>query len=149
MLAGEFCPPANLTQKSIIILPKGHPLQQFIGTQYEKTLVDYLGTYSTLVFSGDSNRDTAMLSAHSCPIHATVQDTGEIYDPTLNMLRNDAEILLTQASSLLATLPPESEQAAALLSSINSLTNLLATNASGEQLAQGMGMVTQAMANAN
>jgi hypothetical protein len=65
------------------------------------------------------------------------------------MLRNDAEILLTQASSLLATLPPESEQAAALLSSINSLASLLASNASSEQLAQGMGMVTQAMANAN
>ena len=149
MLAGEFCPPENLTQKSIIILPNGHPLQQFIGTQYEQTLVDYLGTYSTLVFSGDSARDTAMLSAHTCPIHATAQDTGEIYDPTLNMLRNDAEILLTQASSLLATLPPESEQAAALLSSINSLASLLASNASSEQLAQGMGMVTQAMANAN
>jgi penicillin-binding protein 1A len=55
MLAGQYCPPASLISKAIVILPQGHPLQRFVGTQYESVLTDYLGPYATLLFSGDPN----------------------------------------------------------------------------------------------
>ncbi|MDO5022332.1 MAG: transglycosylase domain-containing protein [Eubacteriales bacterium] len=145
MLAGEFCPINSRINKSIVILPAGHPLQSLIGTQYENTLADYLGPYSNLAFTGDTARDRAMLSAHTCPIHNSPMDSQQ-FDPMRDMLRQDAELLLNQAGMLLGSIPQEIPEAQNLLSAMNALTQALAQNADGEQIANAMAALTQAMA---
>jgi penicillin-binding protein 1A len=144
MLAGEFCPMGSRVNKSIIILPMGHPLQKYIGTQYENTLTDYLGPYANLLFTGDAMRDNAMLSSHTCPIHNSPQT--EQFDPMQDMLRTDAELLLSQAGSLLSSIPQDSPEAQNLLNAMNLLTQTLAQGGDSTATATAMAELTQAMA---
>lgn len=146
MLAGQFCPPASLISKAIVILPQGHPLQRFVGTQYESVLTDYLGPYATLLFSGDPNYNTAMLSAHTCPIHQTPGDYTQ--DSTAYLLLNDANTLLQAASGQLSHTSTDNPYYSELLNAINYLNSVVSSSPDTNTLAAAMAQLTQAMANA-
>lgn len=150
MLAGPYCPETSRSTKAIVILPQGHPLQRYSGTSFEQVLVDYLGPYATLPFTGDSGYDSAMLSQRTCTIHQTpgvpaVPDDGGM----TQLMQNDARQLLEAASAQWSALPAEHPGYVPLLNAINDLNALLSSGADSAALMDGMARLTQAMAQAH
>lgn len=79
-LAGPYC--YNTETKGVITLPSGHPLEKFLGTQYEDVLAEYLGSYA--VYG----------SNETCSLHT-------YYTPDNSSLLSDAITLYNQAQSML------------------------------------------------
>ncbi len=150
MLAGPYCPETSRSAKAIVILPQGHPLQRYVGTKFESVLVDYLGPYATMPFTGDMNYDSAMLAQRTCNIHQTpdapqIQDDGGM----VQLMQNDARQLLEAASAQWSALAPEHPAYQNLLNAINDLNALLSSGADTAALMDGMARLTQAMAQAH
>lgn len=146
MLAGPYCPPETRAERGVTLLPGGHPLQSLLGTTYASALIDYLGPYATLRFTGDQNANAALLSAATCTLHQTQAGQG----PTAleQVLMSDAGLLLSQASVQLSTLPETHPARGELLSAINSLEVLLTQGPTTDTLVAAMSRLTQAMAGA-
>lgn len=142
MIAGPYCPPETQASRGVLVLPKGHPLERFAGTQYASVLSQYLGAYAALGFAGQGAG--ALHSAQTCTLHTQGGDYGQ--GLVTNTLLPDAQNLLVAASSQLAALPPGSPQHEGLLSAINNLNAVISQNPSLEALANAMGILTQAMA---
>ncbi|MDI9521232.1 MAG: transglycosylase domain-containing protein [Bacillota bacterium] len=143
-IAGPYCPPETVTAKGVLVLPLGHPLEKFAGTQYSNVLSEYLGSYSTIRFTDNLNANQALLSAATCSLHQHPSDlTGGIIG---NTLLPDAQNLIVQASQQLSALEQGTPQYDILLSAINNLNMVLNSNPGIEELANAMGQLTQAMA---
>ncbi len=144
MLAGLYCPPETRAERGITLLPGGHPLQSLLGTTYASALIDYLGPYATLRFTGDQNANAALLSAATCTLHQTPAGQG----PTAleQVLMSDASLLLSQASVQLSTLPETHPARGELLAAINALEVLLTQGPTADTLTTAMSRLTQAMA---
>lgn len=136
MIAGPYCP--SHASKGVIILPIGHPLYDYINTQYAGVLSDYLGDYAA---------NPSLLQSRTCTLH---QPGGSTYDQTIvnNTFLPDAQRLLSQAQTLLSTLTPDNPAYQPLLNAINNLSSVMSTNPTSEALAVAMGNLTLAMANA-
>ena len=102
MIAGPYCPPETQASRGVLVLPKGHPLERFAGTQYASVLSQYLGAYAALGFAGQGAG--ALHSAQTCTLHTQGGDYGQ--GLVTNTLLPDAQNLLVAASSQLAALPP-------------------------------------------
>ena len=146
LLASAGCP--NPQTAGVITLPVGHPLYDFIGTQYNDVLTKYLGRFATLRLSQDSNRNAAILSTVTCAQHAGNANGGQTAtDPTVrDQLLPDARRLLESARTLLSATSPDHPAYTALQSAIGSLTSVAASNPSADALMQAMAALTQAMA---
>ena len=143
MLASAYCP--TVSSRGVVILPLGHPLYGFIGTQYDSVLSDYLGQYATLRLTNDSTANSLLLGSMTCPVHGSGSGSYQqgIVD---NQLLPDAQRLLGQAQSQLAGLSPDHYAYSALASAINNLNSVIYANPTTDALAAAMGQLTQAMA---
>ena len=86
MLATEYCPYEAVEERGIVLIPKGHPLYNYIGS-YDNTIRDYLGEFATLTNTADVNR-------HVCQLH-------DAY--TASQQTSDLEALVSEAYSLTLT----------------------------------------------
>ena len=146
-LATEYCP--SVETASVITLPVGHPLYQFIGTEYESVLTEYLGSFASLRLSSDSNYNNALLSTLTCTVHsaATASGTAAVTDPVVrDQLLPDAQTLLTAAQAQLSALSPDHSGYAALQSAISNLSTVISGSPDATTLANAMSALTQAMA---
>ena len=146
MLATSGCP---YTQTAgVITIPPGHPLYQFIGTQYDSVLTKYLGSFASLRLTGDSNYNAAMVSTVTCTQHAPgAGGTQTATDPIVrDQLLPDARTLLQSAQALLSTLPADHPAYGALQGAISNLNAMLDTNPGASELMTAMSVLTQAMA---
>ena len=147
MLATAYCP--SHSTKGVVILPIGHPLYEYTTSQYAAVLTDYLGEYAALRLTSDANANAALLQSRTCVLHQ-YSSYGPTYEQTFvgQTLMPDAQRLLSQAQSQLASTPPDQPGYAALYAAISNLSMLLSSSPSSDQLAAAMGELTQAMANA-
>ena len=132
MLASGYCP--NVTTKGIVTIPYGHPLYQFIGTQYEDTLIQYLGS-SSVTASAVCTMHTEFSQQQSVP------DTG-----ASSAFYADAMNLITQAQNMMAVLDPNSAHYQNIQNAIAYLQAVLSTGGSQNDVISAMSQLTQAMA---
>ncbi len=146
LFASEYCP--QTTARGVVVLPSGHPLEQFIGTEYQGVLREYLGEFATIRLTGDANRNAALLSSAMCTLHQ-YQQPGAYTDPLVeSQFLPDARQLLSQASNQLLMLAPGTDAYNSLLSAINALNAVVNGSPSYDTLTAAMAQLTQAMANA-
>lgn len=130
-LASQYCP--NVVQKGVVVIPQGHPLYQFLGTQYQSVLEQYLG-------SSVSSTSTI------CPLHTSESSSGGNY-VVENTLIPDAQVLISQAQSMLSSMDAASEQYQSISNAIANLQNVISSGSpSTSDVAAAMGILTQAMA---
>ena len=130
-LAGPYC--YSTSTRGVVSIPVGHPLYNFLGTEYESTLRQYLGNSVT---SG---------SGATCSLHTSPSSGGN--SVVTNTLIPDAQTLLIQARNMLATLDPSWPQYAALDGAIANLEYVInLPSPTTSEVAGAMGQVTQAMA---
>ncbi len=127
--ASPYC--WNVADQGVITIPQGHPLYQFIGTEYEDVLIEYLGAFSVYGSSG------------TCSWHTTYQEAPMVE----NTLIPDALVLLSQAQNQLLTMDVYSESYSNLQSAITNLQWVISQDSpSTTEVAAAMGQLTQAMA---
>jgi penicillin-binding protein 1A len=145
MLASAYCPSHSV--KGVVILPIGHPLYEFADSAYGGVLADYLGEYAAMRLTADANANAQLLQARACPVH---QSYSSGYEQTIidSTLLPDAQRLLAQAQSQLASTPEDQPGYAGLYQAISQLAALINSNPSSSALAAAMANLTQAMANA-
>ncbi len=128
MAASAYC--ANVAEKGVISIPYGHPLYQFLGTQYEDVLIEYLG-------------ESCVSASHTCTWHTSYQENTTVE----NTLIPDALLLLTQAQNQLATMDVYSTAYSNLQSAVTNLQYVISqANPSQAEVAWAMAQLTQAMA---
>ena len=128
MAASPYC--TNVQEKGVITIPYGHPLYDFIGTQYEDVLIEYLGAAS--VMSGGD----------VCTWHTAYEESYTVE----NTLIPDALMLLAQASNQLITMDEYSWEYSNLQSAITNLQYVITQqNPTQTEVALAMAMLTQAM----
>ena len=128
MTASDYC--YNVEERGVVNIPYGHPLYQFLGTQYEDVLAEYLGASAVY---GSQGR---------CSWHTTYQESTTVE----NTLIPDALMLLAQAQNQLITMDVYSSAYSNLQSAITNLQYVIGqANPSQAEVATAMAMVTQAM----
>ena len=146
MIATAFCP--SHASKGVVLVPLGHPLYDFIGTQYASVLSDYLGEYATLRLTQDGNANAALLQSRACTLHAA--GTPATYEQSIvqNQLIPDAQRLIANAQRQLSAMGETHPYYQMLLSAINNLNSILASSPTSAALEAAMAALTQAMASA-
>lgn len=146
MLATEFCPSVTVDNRGVIVIPKGHPLYNLIGSKYDDTLKKYLGDFATLRYTTDANQNAVLNRSVACTMHNANTSQGSNY-VVENTLRPDAERLLAQAQSDLNGLESGSDAYNMLQNAINNLQGALnQQDVSTATLTTAMTYLTQAMA---
>jgi hypothetical protein len=129
MTASAYC--YNVEERGVVSIPGGHPLQPFLGTQYEDVLAEYLGASSVY---GSQGR---------CSWHTSYRESTTVE----NTLIPDALMLLAPAQNMLITMDPYSTQFSNLQSAVTNLQYVIGQpNPSQSEVATAMAMVSQAMA---
>ena len=156
MLASLFCP--NVVNQSVITIPYGHPLHQFLGTQYQDVLNQYLGTYATTTSTVCSLHTSSSspyaydvpggtgpsgMPSSAMPGQADTPSQGET---SASPFTADAQQLLVQAEAMLGTLDPTGEQYARVLSACEVVRQALSSETSQSDLITAMSQLTMAMA---
>ncbi len=133
MTAGPYC--TNTATRSVISIPAGHPLYQFLNTRYEDTIRKYLTLSSAT-------------GGQLCTIHSTYAPQADPAADTSGLAyAGDARSLIEAGRARLATLDPASAQAAAIRNAIDALEALMARSAYGQtEIFAAMGVLSQAMA---
>ena len=130
MLASPYCP--QTVTRGVVVLPVGHPLYSYLGTQYQSEIEKYLGT-------------TAATSGQVCSWH-TSENQGGGMSATTAMLVADAAELVTQAREQMYRLDPGSGQAQAISAAVQTLESLISQpSPSPSEVAAAMATLTQAM----
>ncbi len=143
MLASASCP--DTVTRSAVLIPSGHPLYRFLGTEYEGVLADYLGTFATLRMTDDTYTNSVLLQSMVCTAHANAYPGGALQAD--ESLTSDAYLLLNSALSLLNVTPAEAAGYSALVDAYNTLGQTLSGGYfTNEQLYAQMSRLTQAMA---
>ncbi|MBO4836698.1 MAG: transglycosylase domain-containing protein [Clostridia bacterium] len=148
-IASSGCPSR---QAGIIILPPGHPLYDFIGTQYEDVLTKYLGRFAVVRTTGDENYNRRILAASACTVHGAYGGGYDNIQPVItdplvrDQLLPDARSLLASAQSLLQSLPYGHPAYAGLQNAIDNLNNVIGGSPTASVLTNAMAVLTQAMA---
>lgn len=86
LLATDYCPSYSVETRGIVLIPRGHPLYDYIDT-YGDTIRKYLGEFATLKSTND-------IANHICPIH-------DAY--TASQQPSELESIVSDASSLVYT----------------------------------------------
>ncbi len=127
MIASAYC--YNVEDQGVVTIPYGHPLYQFLGTQYEDVLAEYLGASS-------------VNSSVECTWHTSYQESATVE----NTLIPDALVLLAQAQNQLITMDESSYAYSALQSAVTNLQYVISQpSPSQSEVAMAMAQVTQAM----
>ncbi len=127
MIASPYC--YNTEDQGVVTIPYGHPLYQFLGTQYEDVLAEYLGASS-------------VYGSVECSWHTSYQESATVE----NTLIPDALVLLAQASNQLITMDEYSMAYSNLQSAITNLQYVISQQSpSQSEVALAMAQVTQAM----
>lgn len=95
LLATEYCPSGVVDNRGIVLIPRGHPLYNSIGS-YGSTIRKYLGEFATL-------QSTEDIADHICQLHneyTASQTTSE-----LEMLVDEAYQLTLTAYQLVGSAP--------------------------------------------
>lgn len=95
LLATEYCPGQSVQTKGIVLIPRGHPLYNYIDS-YGSTIRKYLGEFATL-------KSTSDIASHICQLHDayTIQQTQD----DLNAIVSDAYNLTLTAYQLVGSAP--------------------------------------------
>ncbi len=155
MLAGPYCP--HTETSGVISLPHGHPLEKFIGTEYQGVLEDYLGV--TVSGSRTCTWHTAPQTpapsvtedpyayegGWTYPAQITTDDEPQDGEMSLDALRDSAQSLIISATGRLSQLPAGSDSYYSLYTAIQNLVMQLNANAGADALAEAMSYVQQAM----
>lgn len=127
LMANTTCP---ISVSGVVQIPVGHPLYQFLGTEYEETLRQYLG--SNVAGSGNV-----------CPVDHGAGGQGG----SSSEFVGGANQLLSQARNMLATMDASTVQYMNVLNAVNSLQAIVDAGAPDQNALIGaMGILTQAMA---
>lgn len=128
MAASAYC--TNVADKGVITIPYGHPLYQFLGTQYEDVLIEYLG-------------ESCVSASTVCTWHTSYQESTTVE----NTLIPDALTLLAQAQNQLAAMDVYSTAYSNLQSAVTNLQYVISqSNPTQSEVALAMAQLTQAMA---
>ena len=140
-LASPYCP--NVISRGVIVIPSGHPLYKFIGTEYESVLSQYLGSSATIKYDGSGN---VISGGQVCTVHGAGTSSGGNY-VVENTLIPDAQLLIQQAQAQLNNMDASSANYAVLQSAISNLQSVISSsNPSTTEVAAAMGQLTTAMA---
>ncbi len=95
LLATEYCPSQSVQTKGVVLIPRGHPLYNYIDS-YGSVIRQYLGEFATL-------KSTSDIASHICQLHDayTVQQSQD----ELNAIVNDAYNLTLTAYQLVGSSP--------------------------------------------
>ena len=86
LLATQYCPSGSVQSRGIVLIPRGHPLYNYIGS-YGGTIRQYLGEFATLTSTEDVNR-------HVCNLHDAYTATAQ---------PSETEMLISEAYQLTLT----------------------------------------------
>ena len=127
--ASPYC--SYVTQKGVIQLSAGQYLSQFIGTEYQSVLEDYLA------LSTDNGGAT-------CSLHGGGQSVngGSVLP---NRQAEDAARIIAAAQQQLAGMDPMSAQYSNIVNAATYLQSLLDSGASQSEITMAMTALTQAM----
>ena len=95
LLATEYCPSDVVDDRGIVLIPRGHPLYNSIGS-YGSTIRKYLGEFATLQSQSDINN-------HICQLHDEYTASQSTYE--LEAIYNDAYNLTLRAYQLVGANP--------------------------------------------
>ncbi len=145
MLAGPYCPPERQSQRGVVLLPQGHPLGKFIGTEYQGVLFDYLGSSVTGGAQTCTYHTQYTQPEPQYPVEGG-QPAPDYSQPAQPSLAEDAYTLLSSASQLLAGLSAEHPAFYELQNAISDLNAIVAADPNAPNLIDAMIRLTQAMA---
>ena len=86
LLATDYCPSSSVETRGVVLIPRGHPLYNYIGS-YGSTIRDYLGQFATFTSSED-------ITAHVCQLH-------DAY--TASQPASELDALISEATNLTLT----------------------------------------------
>ena len=86
LLATDYCPSYSVETRGIVLIPRGHPLYDYIDT-YGDTIRKYLGEFATLKSTND-------IANHICQIHDAYTATQQ---------PSELESIVSEASNLVYT----------------------------------------------
>ena len=95
LLATDYCPSYAVESRGIVLIPRGHPLYDYIDT-YGDTIRKYLGEFATLKSTND-------IANHICPIHDAY--TAAQQPSELESIVSDASSLVYTAYQLVGSSP--------------------------------------------
>ena len=95
LLATQYCPSSAVQDRGIVLIPRGHPLYNYIGS-YGSTIRKYLGEFATL-------QSTEDIDAHICPLHDAYTATQQ--PSALESLVDEAYSLTLTAYQLVGSSP--------------------------------------------
>ena len=95
LLATDYCPSYSVESRGIVLIPRGHPLYDYIDT-YGDTIRKYLGEFATLKSTND-------IANHICPIHDAYTATQQPSE--LESIVSDASSLVYTAYQLVGSSP--------------------------------------------
>ena len=137
MLASPSCPYHE--QKSVVILPQGHALFGYTGTEYQRVVEEYLGT-------------TALGNGQVCTWHSGGYQTPQTnYNPNgqndnlPTRQYEDARALIAEAQRLLLQWDPSSGQYLAVVNAAMELQRLIDSGAGEAEVMAAMTTLTYAM----
>ena len=95
LLATDYCPSYSVENRGIVLIPRGHPLYDYIDT-YGDTIRKYLGEFATLKSTND-------IANHICQIHDAYTATQQPSE--LESIVSDASNLVYTAYQLVGSSP--------------------------------------------
>ena len=95
LLATDYCPSYSVETRGIVLIPRGHPLYDYIDT-YGDTIRKYLGEFATLKSTND-------IANHICQIHDAYTATQQPSE--LESIVSDASSLVYTAYQLVGSSP--------------------------------------------
>ena len=95
LLATDYCPPYSVETRGIVLIPRGHPLYDYIDA-YGDTIRKYLGEFATLKSTND-------IANHICQIHDAYTAAQQPSD--LQNIVSDASNLVYTAYQLVGSAP--------------------------------------------
>ncbi|MCI7736215.1 MAG: PBP1A family penicillin-binding protein [Clostridiales bacterium] len=95
LLASDYCPSSSVQTRGVVLIPKGHPLYNYIGS-YASTIRQYLGQFATLQSSED-------IASHVCQLHDAYTASQPVSE--LESLVADAYNLTLTAYQLVGSSP--------------------------------------------
>ena len=95
LLATDYCPSYSVESRGIVLIPRGHPLYDYIDT-YGDTIRKYLGEFATLKSTND-------IANHICQIHDAYTAAQQPSD--LQNIVSDASNLVYTAYQLVGSAP--------------------------------------------
>lgn len=95
LLATEYCPAESVQTRGIVLIPRGHPLYNYIDS-YGGTIRQYLGEFATLTSADE-------IAGHVCDVHDAYTATQQTSETDL--LISDAYQLTITAYQLVGAAP--------------------------------------------